>query len=109
MEGYGFYGNVIFIIELPHEEALEVYRNARHKTFPIQICVKEKVPCAPNSIYIHTEESWFGLRFHDFSKDEKTISFRIHSMKPMFMDEEGLNGYQQDYSDESICVLKKKI
>jgi len=104
MAGYSFYGDVIYVIHISHKDALEIYREVRQHPCLFPFPQKENLPANPSAIYFKTEESWFGLRFHDFHED----AFMIHRMKPMYMDEDTLKDYTNIYHCAEMEILKKK-
>lgn len=103
MAGYSFFGDVIYVIPIAHKEALEIYKEVKHHPCPFSLSKTEDFP-APSAIYFKTEESWFGLRFHNFEKN----AFMIHRMKPMYMDEETLKRYTNVYHHSDLSILQKK-
>ncbi|MCR5795713.1 MAG: hypothetical protein K6G61_10275 [Solobacterium sp.] len=98
--GHSFHGKTILVIQLDDRTAFSILESVRRDSYAYSFQTDGDIPsCRPDAVYFQSEESWYGLRFHDYRSTDHTMSMQIHVVKPMFMATAQLLKYEQ------VCSL----
>ena len=113
--GHSFHGNLIYIFELDDNTAFSILESVRSMPCEYTFETEESLPeDIPDTVYFHSEESWYSLRFHKYSCDNGKASFMIHGIKPMYMataqllEYEGICKACGRKNGHTLLVMRKK-
>lgn len=94
--GHHFSRGRILIITMPDAEALSLLQAQKGRTSVLfRTKIDVPVPFVPEEICLRSEETWYAVRFHDFQREGRQVSFVIHFLKALYMASADLLAYRK--------------